>query len=426
MRKFILLCLVVIFIAACTEAPTPVPLPTHTPYPTYTLYPTHTPFPTHTDVLDTPTKASTPTLTPSPIPPTDTAFPTATHTNTPPPTATLTSTATPLPNPEISVNHWHMQEHSFSGPSFNGEIQNTGTVMAQDIAVMFEFFDSKDRLLDTVRVWTGARTLDVGEKTGFFGSWDDEKAGWEMEKTVVKIEAWPLSLDQAYREFEIVEHELEQVTDTKFRISGWIKNVGNSDSEEVFVSATVYDDQGQVVAVGLPGWFWDLEAGAERKFEITFSEYPAENVDSYVLLAEGMMPYVPPTPTATPTLPIISSIDCSDEELSVYLESLEPLIDEFTDIRKLGQNTARIALSPVIKDLQAIERQVDDLESPDCLANAGYKSYLLNGINADIEHFLAFMSEREKDADEWLDIAMYAYRDAAYILEIAMKTGNGY
>ena len=79
-RQFSLVLLIaVIFLAACSAPPTPVP-PTSTPVP-----PTATPIP--------PTVTSVPP-TATPVPPTATSLPTATPI---PPTATLVPTATPIP-----------------------------------------------------------------------------------------------------------------------------------------------------------------------------------------------------------------------------------------------------------------------------------------------------------------------------------------
>lgn len=120
MKKTLSLILLVLLMAACTGAPTPVvvvptlaSLPSNTPAPNNSVVDTavpspelsSTPLPTQT-ATEIPTQATTPTPSATPIP-TDTSVPTDTGTPPPSPTNTLTPspTATVTPSPTVTFTY---------------------------------------------------------------------------------------------------------------------------------------------------------------------------------------------------------------------------------------------------------------------------------------------------------------------------------
>lgn len=80
-----------------------------------------------------------------------------------------------------------------------------------------------------------------------------------------------------------------------------------------------------------------------------------------------------------------------------YLDEIEPLIDEFLDTAELADSTPRIALSPVVGDMQRIAREIEDLSAPDCAVDASVR--LISGINLVIDGYIGFMSQED---DEWV------------------------
>jgi hypothetical protein len=91
-----------------------------------------------------------------------------------------------------------------------------------------------------------------------------------------------------------------------------------------------------------------------------------------------------------------SSALCS-KETQDYLDRIEPLHDEFVDTAELADSTPRIALSPVIQDMQRIAREIEDQAAPDCAADA--RTQLIGGMDLVIDGYIGFMSEED---DEWV------------------------
>lgn len=82
-----------------------------------------------------------------------------------------------------------------------------------------------------------------------------------------------------------------------------------------------------------------------------------------------------------------------NEQAAEYIPALEGYFDEWDDANTIANSTPRASLSAAIADLQAIKRNVDDLEYPECantvqLAIVGY-------MDASIDGYLAFMSQAE-------------------------------
>lgn len=96
-----------------------------------------------------------------------------------------------------------------------------------------------------------------------------------------------------------------------------------------------------------------------------------------------------PRPTNTPTVPRVSRL-CQSQTAD-YLAQLEPILDEWQDAVEVANSTARIALSPMVRDLQRIQRDVEDVPAPDCARHGS--SRLIGGMDSIVDAFIAFMGE---------------------------------
>jgi len=98
-------------------------------------------------------------------------------------------------------------------------------------------------------------------------------------------------------------------------------------------------------------------------------------------------PFGGPTPTPDP---------CSPSEINKYLDAIRDVSRRFGDAHTLASNTPRMSLPPVISDLQAIRRDAEDLEVPDCAVKA--KQALVAYMNAVIDAFTAFLGQEPDSA----------------------------
>lgn len=90
-------------------------------------------------------------------------------------------------------------------------------------------------------------------------------------------------------------------------------------------------------------------------------------------------------PTATPT-----PLPCAVQMIS-FMGELNKVASRWDDARSLAASTSRIALSPVVSQLQDIRRQADGLQPPDCAAYV--KLYLVEYMDNTIEAFILFMGD---------------------------------
>jgi len=119
--------------------------------------------------------------------------------------------------------------------------------------------------------------------------------------------------------------------------------------------------------------------------------------------------------TATP-----SEIPCSTQSQE-FIKKLEALFDEWDDANTIASNTARISLGTAVKDLQAIRRQVSDLEVPGCALSV--KQLCVNYMDTIIEAYLAFMRE---DPNAKVQAIMDQGQEALIVFTMALvelKTG---
>lgn len=79
-----------------------------------------------------------------------------------------------------------------------------------------------------------------------------------------------------------------------------------------------------------------------------------------------------------------------------FLTQLQSLAREWDDANKLAGTTPRASLSAQIGNLQAIRRKVQDVQAPECAAQA--QKDLTASMDATIEGYLAFLGQKP-DAD---------------------------
>ena len=102
-------------------------------------------------------------------------------------------------------------------------------------------------------------------------------------------------------------------------------------------------------------------------------------------------PVASPTPYPAPTATQPSVSTLCQAETAEYLTEIQPSLEEFNDTVEVANSTARIALSPLVQDMQGIRRDIADVRGPDC---ARYASGLLvDGLDGIIRSFIDFMSE---------------------------------
>jgi len=81
---------------------------------------------------------------------------------------------------------------------------------------------------------------------------------------------------------------------------------------------------------------------------------------------------------------------CDTDE---YFTTVNPLLQEWDDATSVAHTTSRIALSPVLSNLQAIKRRTERLEIPECFEDA--HSFLITNMYYTIEGFLAFAGDAD-------------------------------
>lgn len=79
-----------------------------------------------------------------------------------------------------------------------------------------------------------------------------------------------------------------------------------------------------------------------------------------------------------------------------FLTQLQSLAREWDDANKLAGTTPRASLAAQIQNLQAIRRKVQDVQAPECAAQA--QKDLVGSMDTTIEAYLLFLGQKP-DAD---------------------------
>lgn len=87
---------------------------------------------------------------------------------------------------------------------------------------------------------------------------------------------------------------------------------------------------------------------------------------------------------------------CPRKATMQFLDDYHSLLGQFSDAFSRAGNTGRIALSPVIGELQSIRREVDDLDDV-CQEAIELKSATVYAMDASIDGFMLFMAQASDD-----------------------------
>jgi hypothetical protein len=85
--------------------------------------------------------------------------------------------------------------------------------------------------------------------------------------------------------------------------------------------------------------------------------------------------------------------NCPRKETQAYLDATEGNLQAFSDLVQRADSTARIALSPLVGEMQALRRDQQDTEVVPCVEEIQKK--VLFGMQSFVDAFLDFMSDTE-------------------------------
>jgi len=94
-----------------------------------------------------------------------------------------------------------------------------------------------------------------------------------------------------------------------------------------------------------------------------------------------------PEPTNTPK----PKVACPQADVESYVDELELVLEEWEDTTTRAGSTSRIALSPVIGELQDVRRNTRRIDRPEC---ADYlNDLIIVAMERDIDSFISFLSQ---------------------------------
>jgi hypothetical protein len=112
---------------------------------------------------------------------------------------------------------------------------------------------------------------------------------------------------------------------------------------------------------------------------------------------------------------------CSPQELLTYTTQVEELARRFNDAVQVASATPRMALAPMIVDLQAVRRDAQALEVDTCAADV--HDALVDYMDATINLFLAFLGQQSTDqADRDLRSATARFAEALLAVKMMEET----
>jgi hypothetical protein len=123
------------------------------------------------------------------------------------------------------------------------------------------------------------------------------------------------------------------------------------------------------------------------------------------------------TPTAVAIATPTSITGCTPteaQEAVATIEAFQPTVDEFNDAVDRARASGRIALSPVVADLQSVRREARDLELPACASP--FQTHVVAYMDGVIDALLAFQggsNDISSMIDTALESADRAYDDVA-------------
>lgn len=117
-----------------------------------------------------------------------------------------------------------------------------------------------------------------------------------------------------------------------------------------------------------------------------------------------------PTPTPVPTpVPTSTPDPCPAAELASQVTAIRHIVDDFDGIVKLAEKTARVSLSPLVRDLQTTQAKLRDLKLLGCAEPT--RDAILSYMSESIAGFLSFMANER-------DVTVNAHMSAASRLKV--------
>lgn len=114
-----------------------------------------------------------------------------------------------------------------------------------------------------------------------------------------------------------------------------------------------------------------------------------------------------PAPALTAVAPI--ALSCATQSRS-FLGQIEPLARQWDDANAVAKSAARIALAGPVTNLQALRRQAQDIQAPQCAFLA--KQRLIDAMDNTINGYIAFMGQKpESEVSQYFDQADHSMRD---------------
>lgn len=102
---------------------------------------------------------------------------------------------------------------------------------------------------------------------------------------------------------------------------------------------------------------------------------------------------------------------CSQAKIAPVRAEMGEVAQHFDDTNRLGNQTSRGSLPPVIAELQSIRRDAKAVEVPECMAEM--KSAMLDYMDAEIDAYITFLDPDVADATLYkkFDIAKARFAD---------------
>ena len=95
--------------------------------------------------------------------------------------------------------------------------------------------------------------------------------------------------------------------------------------------------------------------------------------------------------TAAQTITLVDNALSCTREAQAYRSSLAPILSEWSDAEKLANSSPRIALPPVVSQLQSIRRKMNNLTPGSCVETV--HTNFIGSMDESIAGFLSFMSQ---------------------------------
>ena len=167
-----------------------------------------------------------------------------------------------------------------------GEVENT-TSDNIELRIIATFYDETGTVI-AADIISSSRVLRPGEKGPFWLSHLPEEAPGQIERCEL-IAKYEISTEVCYREFEVLNLVHEEGPEWSWdTLAGEVRNVGNQSCTSVYVYATFYDAEGNVIASHssvvdpVP-----LESGEIGTFELRAPSPPWQMPNYYLLVVSS-------------------------------------------------------------------------------------------------------------------------------------------